>query len=311
MGLFDVEIVLIIGSLLFLLIGIIFLFNYFAKKIDLQGFWLGERLKKQKKRPLRKRFVTKVMKMAKKLGPRAQSYFSFRNEEKDKRQLSLAGNPYDMTLETFYGLKLTLALMGVFLFILSFLLGSRSFLIWSTILTFVGFMWPDIWISRRAKERQRKIGEEMPDFLDTISVMLQAGSSLDGSLRTSTAFMKGPLYEEIKKFNQEIELGVPRKTAYLNLMNRNTSQELHTLVQALIQGSELGVPVAHTFRIHAEDLRSSRGSLAKEKAAKANPKISLVTTFLIAPAIFFLLVGLLILNVIFNPGSFGVDGFLG
>ncbi|WP_277679685.1 type II secretion system F family protein [Gracilibacillus dipsosauri] len=306
---FYFEISIIFFTLIALLIGFIFLFNYYLKKIELHSRWLGDKLKKKKKDKLTKRIASLTMGLAKKLAPRSRTILSFRNVEKDKKQLQLAGNPYGMSVDIYYGLKLVLGAVGGVLFFISMILGDRSLLIWSTILAFLGFMWPDIWISLKAKERQRKIGEEMPDFLDTISVMLQAGSSLDGSLRTSTQYMKGPLYEEIKKFNQEIELGVPRKTAYENLMKRNNSKELSSLVQSLIQGTELGVPVAQTFQVQAEDLRSSRGSLAKEKAAKANPKISLVTTFLIAPALFFLIVGLLVLNLIYNPENFGVSGF--
>lgn len=306
---FYLEISIIFFTLIILLFGLIFLFNYYLKKFELHNYWLGEKLKKKKKAKLRKRFVYRVMNMAQKMAPRAKSLLSFRNIEKDREQLQLAGSPYGMTVDSYYGLKLTLGAFGGVLFLILFILGIRAFVIASVLLTFLAFMWPDIWLSLKAKERQRKISEEMPDFLDTISVMLHAGSSLDGSLKTSTNYMEGPLYEEIKKFNQEIELGVPRKTAYENLMNRNDSQELSALVKSLIQGSELGVSIAHTFQVQAEDLRSSRGSIAKEKAAKSNPKISLVTTFLIAPSLFFLIVGLLLLNLIYNPENFGVTGF--
>ncbi|TMN23279.1 type II secretion system F family protein [Lentibacillus cibarius] len=303
MGGFQAAIVLIILILISLLFASIFLYIYFTKKINLQKRW-EKNMKKQPRVKLTHRIKKRLLAWGANMGPRASSLLSFRNTEKDKKQLHLAGS--NMTLNTFYGLKLVLVFLGAIFFFVSFILGSTMLLLLSVLLCFAAFMAPDIYISMKAKERQRRIGEEMPDFLDTISVMLEAGSSLDGSLKTSTKYMEGPLFEEIKKFNQEIELGVPRKTAYLHLMNRNNSKELQALVQALIQGNELGVPVAQTFSVQAEDLRSSRGSLAKEKAAKANPKISLVTTFLIAPSIFFLLIGLMILNMIYNPDSFGV-----
>ncbi len=130
---------------------------------------------------------------------------------------------------------------------------------------------------------------------------------MDSALRQVTEQMDGPLSEEIQRFNREIDLGVPRRQALLNLLNRNTSKELEMLVNSLMQGADLGVPVSTTFRVQAEDLRSMRGFRAKEKAAKASPQVTLVTTFLVAPAVFFLIIGLLFLNMLYNPEAFGLD----
>ena len=67
--------------------------------------------------------------------------------------------------------------------------------------------------------------------------------------------------------------------------------------------------VARTFKLQAEDLRMTRGFTAKEKAAKANPQVTLVTTFFIAPAVFGFIMGLIVLNIIHNPAAFGLDAF--
>ena len=74
---------------------------------------------------------------------------------------------------------------------------------------------------------------------------LQAGVSLDGALEHVTSQLDGPLCEEIDRFNKEVQLGVQRNTAaYTLLMDRNSSKELQSPVNALIQGSSLGVAVA-------------------------------------------------------------------
>ena len=137
-----------------------------------------------------------------------------------------------------------------------------------------------------------------------------SGVSLDGALGHVTSQLDGPLCEEIDRFNKEVQLGVQRNTAYKSLMDRNSSKELQSLVNALIQGSSLGVAVARIFKLQAEDLRITRGFTAKEKAAKANPLVTLVTTFFIAPAVFGFIMGLIVLNIIYNPEAFGLDAFM-
>ena len=306
---FTFEVYLIITTLISFTLGLFFLYLYLSKHYELQHYWMKTEMRERGKRSFKKKLGYMVLKSARKLGPRAKKLLAFRNADKDENLLKLAGNPNGLTLEDFYGLKIALLLYAFIFFLIMGFLGFKFLMILSALLLFAGFMGPDIWLSSRAKERQRKIGEELPDFLDTVSVMLLAGSSLDISLKLATEHMKGPLVDEFKKFLQELQLGVPRKTAYENLIRRNTSQALHTLVQSLIQGSDLGVPVAKTFSIQAEDLRSSRATAAKEKAAKASPKITLVTTFLIAPAVFILIVGLLVLNLVYNPDAFGVTSF--
>src|SRR5699024_10047427 len=131
-----------------------------------------------------------------------------------------------------------------------------------------------------------------------VSTSVQAGVSLDQSLKEVIQHFKGPIREEFSRFNQEIELGVPRETAYRELLNRNDNEEFQSLIKALIQGLNLGVPVATTFKVQAEDMREMRQEQVKELASKAAPKVTLVTTFLIAPASILIVAGLMVLNML-------------
>ncbi|WP_279401391.1 type II secretion system F family protein [Piscibacillus salipiscarius] len=115
--------------------------------------------------------------------------------------------------------------------------------------------------------------------MDTISTSLQAGVSLDQALREVILHFDGPIREEFSRFNQEIDLGVPREKAYRELLKRNDNDEFQSLIKGLIQGLQLGIPIAQTFKVQADDLRQIRQEQVKELAAKASPKVTLVTTF--------------------------------
>ncbi len=244
-----------------------------------------------------------------KAGPIGIKYPFFADIDKHTKMLKEAGNPLDLQLQDFFGLRFVLGFMGLF-FGTAYTIIGLPFGLQVLLLSIIGgFLGPSGWLHLKAKYRQETISIMMPDFLDTVSVTLQAGVSLDGALSQVTMQFEGPLSEEIEQFNKEVELGVPRLSAYQSLIDRNSSKELHSLVNSLIQGSSLGVPVSKTFKLQADDLRSTRGFTAKEKAAKASPLITLVTTFFIAPAVFGLIIGLLVLNIIYNPGAFGLDSF--
>jgi tight adherence protein C len=302
-------IVMVTAILILLFIGFIYLYLFIAKKENLlvsQGY---NPKKKKQKAPLRERLLAPVVRWGIKAGPVGMKYPFFADIDKHSQMLKEAGNPLGLQLRDFYGFRFVLALIGLGFGCLYVIIGLPFSLQVLLISIIAGFLGPSAWLYFKAKYRQETISIMMPDFLDTVSVTLQAGVSLDGALNQVTKQFEGPLSEEIDRFNKEVELGVPRLAAYNSLMDRNSSKELHSLVNGLIQGSSLGVPVSRTFKLQADDLRATRGFVAKEKAAKASPQITLVTTFFVAPAVFGLIIGLLALNIFYNPSAFGLDSF--
>ncbi|SHS23828.1 Flp pilus assembly protein TadB [Mycobacteroides abscessus subsp. abscessus] len=306
-GLFSMVMLIII--LLFLFISFIYVYLFIAKRENLlqnNGYVKG---KSRQKGRLIDRVIAPIVRWGKQAGPVGIKYPYFADVEKHKKLLGQAGYPLGLQIQDFYGFRFVLGMMGLGFGTIYGFLGLPLGIPIMFLTIFGGFLGPSAWLYIKAKNRQELISMMMPDFLDTVSVTLSAGVSLDGALKQVTKQFKGPLSEEIDRFNKEVELGVPRLSAYQGLIERNSSRELHSLVNALIQGTSLGVPVSRTFRLQAEDLRATRGFLAKEKAAKASPQITLVTTFFIAPAVLGLIVGLLALNIIYNPEAFGLDSF--
>jgi tight adherence protein C len=171
------------------------------------------------------------------------------------------------------------------------------------VLPLAGYFGTILWLKNKAKKRQDELRYDLPDFLDTVSVSLEAGIGLDKTLNEVVKYFQGPINEEFSRFNQEISLGVPREDAYRELLNRNDNPEFQTLIKSLIQGQKLGVPIATTFKAQAMDMRVIRRELAKEKAAKASPKVTLITTFIVAPTAIIMIAGLMILNMFFGNNS--------
>ena len=217
--------------------------------------------------------------------------------------LRKAGNPYNLSVSRFQGFKIVCVILGFitgsFLVILGFPLSNIAFVT----LPLIGFFIPILLVRSKAKKRQEHLRSELPDFLDTVSISLQAGSNLDSSIKEVIHYFDGPIREEFLKFIQEIELGVPRERAYNELLARNDNQEFQSFIKSLIQATRLGVPMAATFKSQSEDIRKISLEQVKEKAAKASPKVTLITSFIIAPLIMLLIIGLVILNMVYGEDS--------
>ncbi|WP_404453915.1 type II secretion system F family protein [Virgibacillus necropolis] len=309
-GFISVIAILLFIILLLVLVSFINIWLYVSKRQNLFKKIKPVEQSKKKRKKIKDRIWDPIIKASEYAGPTTIKYLMFVNKQKDELMLTRAGNPFNLRFQGLHGMRFVLFFAMLMFSTFWNLLGMPFSTIFIILLPVGGYVFPTLWIRYRAKERQERISVSMPDFLDTVSVTLQAGVSLDGSLKQVTRQMEGPLSDEIRRFIREVDLGVPRKLAYQHMIDRNNSKPLNGLVNSLAQGGDLGVPVSTTFRVQADDLRSMRGFIAKEKAAKASPQITLVTTFLVVPSVFFLIIGLLILNIIYNPSAFGLDTFL-
>ena len=259
--------------------------------------------RKKKRETMLGKLIKKISKYADDYADIGQRINFFSEPDEIENLLRKANYPLDLTLERFQGLKIFLAITGFFLGVLCIVIGlpfSQYGIIFFPLIGYIGSI---LLLKSKAKARQDELKYDLPDFLDTVSVSLQAGVGLDQTLHEVVKYFDGPLKEEFSRFNHEINLGVPREEAYRSLLKRNDSPEFQTLIKSLIQGMKLGVPIATTFKTQAEDMRVMRKELVKEKAAKASPKITLITSFIITPAAIMMIAGLMILNLIYGDNS--------
>lgn len=258
--------------------------------------WIG------KKKSRKEKVLERLFKFADDFSDLGQRVNFFSENGEVKKLMIQAGHPYGLTVARFQGLKIFMLITGFFagggLFILGFPM-SELLLILAPIAGFGGTV---LWLRSKAKKRQEEISYQLPDFLDTMSVTLQAGVGMDQALRDIVHYFEGPVKEEFGRFIQELSVGVPRAEAYRSLLERNDSKEFQILIKSLLQGERLGVPIADTFKQQAEEMRKLKKEMIKEKAAKASPKVTLVTTFLVLPSALVLIGGLMIINI-FNQNK--------
>lgn len=223
--------------------------------------------------------------------------------EELKNDLIKAGHPYGLTVDRLQGAKVVFAIGGTIFGLLYFLIGLPLAPFAVAFGPLLGYLFPIYMVKFKAQKRQEEIQYELPDFMDMMSITLQAGMALDTALDYYVSTNKGPLSEEIARMNQEISFGVQRETAYRALIDRTDSTELETLVQSMIQAHNLGTPISETFALQAMEMRSMRAEKAKEQAGKSEPKISAVAGLVITPSIMLLVFGAFILKFFFTENS--------
>lgn len=297
-------VLLLLLAVLLFITGLLVLLRYLCHRVAIIGRLAGPTQAQARAR--RDALPEWLLRLARECTPLGQRYGIGMKPALAERLLHQAGSPLGLTPRDFFGLKGLLGLAAIGGGIPLSLLGFNSAIV--ALLALAGFFGPDLWLRHQAATRQARIAVDLPDFLDTTGVCLQAGMPLEPALKVVVDRMAGPLSEELGRYLQEMGLGLPREQALRNVVQRNDCTELRFLVESLLQGLELGVPIARTITAQARSLRLGRAHKAKEQAAKASPKITLITTFLITPAVFGFILALLVLNLVYNAEQFGLRG---
>jgi tight adherence protein C len=210
---------------------------------------------------------------------------------KMQHKLDVAGNPARWDLDRILAAKTValIALAGIgYLFraghgasgILTALAGAVA-----------GFFLPDLLVYNVGLKRQEMIQKALPDAMDMMTVCVEAGLGFDSSLAQVARNTTGPLASEFARVLQEMHFGKSRTAALQALGERTTVPELRILVSALVQASELGIPVAAVMREQAGEMRLRRRQRAEEKAQKVTVKILFPLIFCLLPALFIVVMG--------------------
>jgi tight adherence protein C len=166
-----------------------------------------------------------------------------------------------------------------------------------------GFLAPDGWLTRRARERAREARTELPALLDLLRVSVEAGLSPAAALAEVGRRTNGPLAAEWRAVGRETRLGVPLAVALQAMTGRLPLPEVVALAGALERAGRHGAPLGDTLAAQARDARLARRRRIEEQAAKAGPKIQLVVALLLVPSVLLLVAAALAAALVGRSGG--------
>lgn len=150
---------------------------------------------------------------------------------------------------------------------------------------------PDALLDNMIGKRQDEIRIQLPDTIDLMTITVEAGLGFDAAMDRVGRSTEGALGEELRRTVRDMQLGRPRSEALRALADRVNLPELRNLVSSLIQGEQFGITIGEVLRSQAAELRERRRHRAEEHAQKMPVKILLPLIFMIMPAMFVVLLG--------------------
>ena len=240
------------------------------------------------------------------LVPRIQQMKMPDYRQQMKVKFIAAGISDQFDADEFVALKIASGLIGIFFLVfasinMGFSVGPAGILM-SAI---VGFYVPDFAVWDTKNRRQKAVLRELPNFMDLLTLSVEAGLDFMAAISRVVSFAKdGPLKEEFNQMMKELQLGVVRADALRNLADRVQLTELSSFATILIQADQMGASIGPVLRSQSDLLRRSRFQRAEREGAKAAQKLLIPLIFCILPAVFLVIMGPMICNLLYKETWF-------
>jgi len=223
-----------------------------------------------------------------------------------EKRLAMAGNPGDLKLTDWMGVKMLVGIsLGLLMFLVFGVLSGGFFqgILFGLVGIGVGYLVPEFWLGNRIKGRQKLILKMIPDTLDLLTISVRAGLGFDAALAKVVEKLPGPLTDEFRRALAEVRVGKARRDALRDMVPRTNVQPLSNFIGAIIQAETLGVSISKVLQVQSEQLRIERRQRAEEMAAKAPIKMLFPLVGCIFPALFIVILGPAIISIVKTLGS--------
>jgi tight adherence protein C len=129
----------------------------------------------------------------------------------------------------------------------------------------------------QGNKRELEISRVMPFVLDLLVLTMRAGASLQQAIeRVAGDYVEHPIGVEFSAVLTDFGTGMTTKEAFQNLYQRVPTEPMRLFVDDLVQGEELGRPLADIFERQADQSRIRRVQDANDTAGKAKVLVILL-----------------------------------
>ncbi len=159
---------------------------------------------------------------------------------------------------------------------------------------YLGFYFPNIFISNLIQRRQKSIKGVFPDALDLLLICVQAGMSVEAAMNKVASEIGSrsiELAEEFSLTTAELSYLHERRQAYENLGKRTGLAVVKAVGTSLIQAERYGTAIGQALRVLAKESRDMRMGEAEKKAAALPPKLTVPMILFFLPVLFIVILG--------------------
>lgn len=167
---------------------------------------------------------------------------------------------------------------------------TQSLFLWISMWLLVTFM-PDLYALQKLSKQNQKLSEDVPSFLDLLTLTLKSGVNLERALMITTQNFASPLSDVVAKKLKELDWGRSLEAVFNDLRLEVEDEDFKHFLNSVIRTKNLGVSLSETLSIQADLLRTRRRQKAEELCRTASVKISVPLVLFIFPALLIIYIG--------------------
>ncbi|MDD2626960.1 MAG: type II secretion system F family protein [Candidatus Methanomethylophilus sp.] len=212
------------------------------------------------------------------------------------RKLKTTKMDKKISKEEFISLKL-LGFIGLVIFlVLGFIAGNPSFILIAIMCYLLGCFCPQFMLDQNMRKRQDTIEEELPDFLDLVKSVTEAGMGIQEAIIKVTQKTSSVLSDEFALVMAETKsTGESWAKAMENMAVRNNIDSLYNVISNILISYERGTPITEVLEKEADAMRHLKNSKNQEKAKSLSIKLLIpIAFFSFIPMLVLLLAPMLI-----------------
>lgn len=163
---------------------------------------------------------------------------------------------------------------------------------------------PRIMLAVLAQRRTDQIRASLPKALDLLAVSVEAGLTMERSMRLYSQEDDGPLAHEFALADREMNtLGFSRSEALQRMSERCGVEDLSLFVGAVCASEDAGSPIADVLRIQSEAAFERRRQYFEEQGNKLTSKMILPMGLFLVPAVLIAAIAPMVINIAATAGG--------
>jgi tight adherence protein C len=149
--------------------------------------------------------------------------------------------------------------------------------------TGAGIVLRDMWLTRAANQRERRMLAEFPTIAELLALAVSAGEGATGALDRVCRLSRGELSSELGACLAEARAGANLPTALQGLADRTGLSSLSRFVDGIVVAVERGTPLAEVLRAQAQDVRETGRRAVMEEGGRKEIAMMVPVVFLLLP----------------------------
>ena len=183
-------------------------------------------------------------------------------------------------------------------FFITFLISDLAFVTAPIITILVYFGMEYFMLDLKIKKRGKKLENEALFFFEVLTLSLETGRNLKGSLDLTVRNIDSELSAEFKSSLEEMSYGKTLTEVLIDMKKRIPSDSINNVILNITHSSVFCSEIVETLYNQVDYLRDKKLYESKAKIAKMPIKISIVSVLFFIPIILLLILGPVLINLI-------------